>query len=68
MENEKKKRTIKMYLHPNEAWVIEQWRTKFRFGILSIVMKDGVPQGMEKILLKFRPPKDYKLKEKQNDD
>ena len=67
MANKKEKGKIKRYLHPNEAWVVDLWRTKFRFGVLHLKIKDGIPQEFEKIVIKFRPPKDYNLGEQENE-
>ena len=58
MENLKiKKKTIKLEVHPNEKWVIECWRKKYRFGEITIKIHEGIPQVLEKIRIKEYPPK-----------
>ena len=42
-----KKKTL-TDLHPLEAWVISRWRTKYRFGEITLVIQDGLPQRIKK--------------------
>ena len=46
-----------MELSPNEAWVVECWRKKYRFGMIEIKMHEGIPVLLEKIRIKEYPPK-----------
>ena len=57
MENQKDKRLIHIEVSPNEAWIIRRWRNKYRFGRIELLIHDGVPQGIEKIILKDYPKK-----------
>lgn len=50
-------RKIQMELHPNEVFIIERWRKKYRFGELIIKVHEGIPQGIEKITFKDYPQK-----------
>ena len=58
MENQK----TKTELHPNEAWLLETLRKRYRFGSVEIKMHDSVPQWIEKSRGREYPPK----VEKQN--
>lgn len=53
MEN----KLIHMEVSPNEAFIISRWRKTYRFGRIEILIHDGVPQGIEKIILKDYPEK-----------
>jgi len=48
-----------LMLHPNEVFVIECWRKKYRFGELTIKIHEGIPQLVEKVRIKEYPPKEY---------
>ena len=48
-------------LHPNEEFIITRWRNKYRFGRITIVMQDGIPQYIEKVIIKDFP-KDFPSK------
>jgi len=50
-------RKIKKMITENESFVIERWRTRYRFGEIRIKMHEGDPQGIEKVILKDYPPK-----------
>ena len=54
---EKNKRLIHIEVSPNEAFIIRRWRKKYRFGRIEILIHDGVPQGIEKVILKDFPEK-----------
>jgi hypothetical protein len=56
MAEEKKK--INMALHPNEAWLIEMWRTKYRYGEITVIFSAGIPQQIRKAIISEIPPKD----------
>lgn len=56
MEKEEKK--ITMELNKNEAFIIRRWREKYRFGEITIKVHEGIPQGIEKVILKDYPQKD----------
>lgn len=58
MENEK---LIHMDVNPNEAFIIRRWRKVYRFGRIEILIHNGIPQGIEKIILKDYPQKEKKL-------
>lgn len=49
-------------LHQNEAWLIIQCREKYRFAKFVVITQDGLPQGIERGILKDRPPKNYDKK------
>jgi len=46
-----------MELSPKEVFIIQRWRKKYRFGEIIIKIHEGIPQGIEKIILKDYPPK-----------
>ena len=56
---DKQKIKKKMELHPNEIFVIECWRKKYRFGEITIKIHEGIPQVLEKIRIKEYPPKEH---------
>jgi len=51
------RKLIRMELHPNEKWLVECWRKKYRFGELTVKIHEGIPQCLEKIKIKEYPPK-----------
>jgi len=62
MQNKRKiQREIQKMITENENFVIERWRTKYRFGEITIKMHEGEPQYITKIVLNDRPPKDGKI-------
>ena len=36
-------------LHPNETELLHQLRTRFKFGEITIIMKDGIPFRLKRI-------------------
>jgi len=42
------RKMITLSLHPNEAELIEKIRTKYRFGRIEVITKDGIPVAIEK--------------------
>jgi len=36
------------YLHPNELWLIKKIRQKYRFGEITIIIRNGVPLRIKK--------------------
>ena len=36
-------------LHPNETELLRLLRTKYRFGDVTIIMQDGVPQRVKRV-------------------
>ena len=54
---EKEKKLIKIEVNPNEKWVIDCWRHKYRFGNLEIKIHEGTPVMLEKVRIKEQPPK-----------
>ena len=36
-------------LHPNEMWMLKDMRTRFKFGELTIIMRDGLPVRWKRI-------------------
>lgn len=48
---------VEMILHPNEAFVINSWRNKYRFGVMEVKIHEGIPQLIEKVRIKEYPPK-----------
>lgn len=47
-------------LHPYEAFVIHQWRTKYRFARFEVVTQNGIPQGIEKGISRD-DPRNYRI-------
>ena len=54
MENE---RLIHIEVSPNELWIVRRWRKKYRFGHITISIHNGIPQGIEKVVLRDYPEK-----------
>ena len=46
-----------LMLHPNEIFIVECWRKKYRFGELIIKVSEGLPQFIEKVRIREYPPK-----------
>ena len=42
-------------LHPFEAWLLLQFRTKYRFGEITVVIQDGIPQRIKVAVIKADP-------------
>ena len=38
-------------LHKNEIWLIERWRNKYKFGEITIVIQNGIPQLIKKAIV-----------------
>ena len=55
MEEENNK--ITMALYPEEVWQIEQQRSKYRWGEITVIMHDGLPQRFRKVEVNIVPPK-----------
>ena len=36
-------------LHPSEVELLKNLRTRFKFGEVTIVMRDGVPQRLKRV-------------------
>ena len=36
-------------LHPNEVWMLQDLRTRFKFGEITIIMRDGLPVRWKRI-------------------
>ena len=47
-QNQEKRKMVVMELHPNEAELIDQIRTRYRFGRVEVITKDGIPVAIEK--------------------
>lgn len=45
-------------LHPFEGWIIKKWRHELRFAKFSILIQDGIPQGIEEGIENKRPKDD----------
>jgi hypothetical protein len=45
-------------LHPFEMWLIRKWRTKYRFGEITISVQNGVPQRIKKVIVSDDPRDD----------
>jgi hypothetical protein len=41
--------TVIIELHPFEMQLIRQLRNNFRFGEITIIMRDGIPQRLKRI-------------------
>jgi hypothetical protein len=39
-----------MELHPTEALLIQRIRNKYRYGRIEVILKDGLPIAVEKIV------------------
>jgi hypothetical protein len=48
--------TVIIELHPNEIYLIRSLRTKFRFGEVTIMMRDGLPMRWKRITEFDQPP------------
>lgn len=44
-------------LHPNEMYLIKSLRNKFRFGEVTIVMRDGLPMRWRRVTEFDEPPR-----------
>ena len=49
------KRKIKKMLTENENFIIDRWRSRYRFGEITIKMHEGEPQYIEKVVIKDYP-------------
>ena len=49
-------RKIQKMISENEEFVIERWRSRYRFGEITIKMHEGDPQYITKVVLNDRPP------------
>lgn len=36
-------------LHPNEVWMLRDMRIRFKFGEITIIMRDGLPVRWKRI-------------------
>lgn len=45
-------------LHPFELWLINQWRTNYRYGEITIIIQDGIPQMIKEVVTKRKPQDD----------
>jgi len=56
LNNQKKRITISDLgeLHPKEAELIYLIRTKYRFGIIEIMVRDGLPEDILKTINRYR--------------
>ena len=54
---EKENNKITMALYPEEVWQIEQQRSKYRWGEITVIMHDGLPQRFRKVEVNIVPPK-----------
>ena len=42
-------------LHPLEIWLIKRWREKYRFGEITIIVQDGIPQRIKQVIFNDDP-------------
>ena len=47
-------------LHPNELWIIRQWRKKYRYGEMTIIINNGIPIRIRRAFIN-ETPDDEKL-------
>jgi hypothetical protein len=60
MSEEKRKINMAPHLHYNEAWIIDRWRTKYRYGEMTIIVKDGIPIQIRKAIIIDSPQDEAK--------
>lgn len=52
----KKPLNRKIKVHPNEEWLINKWREKYRYGEITIIMQDGLPVRIKQAITVEAPP------------
>lgn len=59
--NQNKNQEVKVEsLHPNEEWLILRWRNKYRYGEITIIIQDGIPQRIKQCIIGDDPRNDKK--------
>ena len=46
-------------LHQREEWLINQIRNKYKYGEITVVIQDGIPQYIRKGFVNDRPEDNY---------
>ena len=44
-----------MELHPNEAWLVNRWRHFYRYSEIIVVVQDGLPLRVKKVITNDKP-------------
>ena len=48
-------------LHPYEFWAINKWRKEYRYGRITLIIQDGIPQRIESGIVQQAPSDDKEV-------